>query len=306
MESSVSATTAKQYEKDLQMFLQWVDMQYGQTTKWCTDFQKLDDLLVEYIQYRHSKDSRRGARQSCVNARAAVLLWLPNGRTMLNASTRILSGWDKTSPMEQRIPCPYEVLLLLVNALAKTRQRQQIQIAVIIWLCFDTYLRINECINIRLFDITLPTFESPASISLPKSKTGKNQSVLIRSPFLWKFVEYYLATTTESNQDRIFDVTPSCITMTINMFLRDWNIDLHITPHTFRHGGATYDFIKGIPMLDIIARGRWQSAKSATHYIQGGRALLSRCRIPSKMMHEGFQLAQNPVTIVNQLTYCDK
>jgi hypothetical protein len=41
-----------------------------------------------------------------------------------------------------------------------------------------------------------------------------------------------------------------------------------------RHGGATRLHLKGVPLEDIMMRGRWASAKSARIYVQASRAVL--------------------------------
>jgi hypothetical protein len=41
--------------------------------------------------------------------------------------------------------------------------------------------------------------------------------------------------------------------------------------HSLRHGGATHDYLKGMPFDDVMVRGRWAVTKSAVHYIQQGR-----------------------------------
>ena len=42
---------------------------------------------------------------------------------------------------------------------------------------------------------------------------------------------------------------------------------VHFTSHSLRHGRATRDFVLGVPIADIVLRGRWR-------YIQFGKALL--------------------------------
>jgi hypothetical protein len=42
----------------------------------------------------------------------------------------------------------------------------------------------------------------------------------------------------------------------------------HFTPHSFRHGGATADLQAGVPLDQVVLRGRWASLKSARRYLQ--------------------------------------
>jgi hypothetical protein len=64
---------------------------------------------------------------------------------------------------------------------------------------------------------------------------------------------------------------------------RDLGLSPLYVPHSLRHGGATRDHMRGHPMEDILARGRWASTKSARHYVQAGRALLLATKTPVRI-----------------------
>ena len=52
-------------------------------------------------------------------------------------------------------------------------------------------------------------------------------------------------------------------------------------PHSLRHGGATHDFMMGVPIDTIMHHGRWAATKTARHYIQAGRSLLLDTKVPA-------------------------
>ena len=52
--------------------------------------------------------------------------------------------------------------------------------------------------------------------------------------------------------------------------------------HSLRHGGASRSFLKGIPLSDILVRGRWACESSGRHYIQVGRQLLAGISLPER------------------------
>ena len=54
----------------------------------------------------------------------------------------------------------------------------------------------------------------------------------------------------------------------------------HFTLHSLRHGGATHDYVRAVPIEDILLRGRWRSNNTARIYIQSGRALLVAHQTP--------------------------
>jgi hypothetical protein len=62
-------------------------------------------------------------------------------------------------------------------------------------------------------------------------------------------------------------------------------------PHSFRHGGATCDYLRGRSINDIMFRGRWAALESAARYVQTARALLILQRIPTELNQVGAALA---------------
>jgi integrase len=66
-------------------------------------------------------------------------------------------------------------------------------------------------------------------------------------------------------------------------------------PHSLRHGGATrYHHIHGWSIEDVLARGRWQSVKSARRYIQSGVAMLMTMQAPKNINDMGMVLIHDP------------
>ena len=60
---------------------------------------------------------------------------------------------------------------------------------------------------------------------------------------------------------------------------------LKISPHSFRHGGASRAFLEGRDMSEILVRGRWAVESSGRHYIQAWRQLLLGIALPA-VVHE--------------------
>ena len=65
--------------------------------------------------------------------------------------------------------------------------------------------------------------------------------------------------------------------------------------HSLRHGGATHDYLAGVPLEEILHHGRWASVASARHYIQAGRALLMATALPAFVLKWGREVDQNLV-----------
>ena len=77
--------------------------------------------------------------------------------------------------------------------------------------------------------------------------------------------------------------------------LASWGLNGVYAPlHSLRHGGATADFLRGMPIEDIVARGRWQLSATAKRYIQVGRSLLLGHTVPTGIMTLGSALLASP------------
>jgi hypothetical protein len=83
----------------------------------------------------------------------------------------------------------------------------------------------------------------------------------------------------------------------LHLFVQQQSLGLDIpyVPHSLRHGGATFDFMNGHSITDIMARGRWAATKSALRYIQEGRQLLMMNSIPPWIHSFGLMVSQQLV-----------
>ena len=65
------------------------------------------------------------------------------------------------------------------------------------------------------------------------------------------------------------------------------SLPTHYVHHSLRHGGATRDYLNGMPIADVMVRGRWAAHKSAVHYIQSGRQLMMLQQVPQWLDNVG-------------------
>ncbi len=286
--ASVAQTTIRRYSTNLQQFIDW-----ARTTSAAPQtYDALDSLVLRYFVHQYDVNSNRGNRQNCINTRCAVLLWLPNARGHLNASDRALDGWDRLQPKQERTPCPYFLCLLFIRHFY---QQGNLALALLTYLCFDAYLRISEALSITLPDISLPSSEYPGGIRLPRTKTGTNQSVTISNPHLWNLFKEYLATIPESRTKIFSGINAAGVIRELDRATTSFGITaIRFTPHTLRHGGATEDFLKNVPIQDIVHRGRWASVSSAENYIQSGKALLLGTQLPNALKSQSAPLMRDP------------
>ena len=77
------------------------------------------------------------------------------------------------------------------------------------------------------------------------------------------------------------------------------------TPHSLRHGGATHAMQHlGHGIADVMHRGRWRSASSATRYLQAGVAQLLQQSISADVLDKADRAAMSwPVLLRHYLGY---
>ena len=74
-----------------------------------------------------------------------------------------------------------------------------------------------------------------------------------------------------------------------------FNVDAHgltFVWHGFRHGGASWAYLRGDEMSRILTRGRWAVESSGRHYIQSGRQLLLAQELPPAVVDLARRHAQ--------------
>jgi len=69
-------------------------------------------------------------------------------------------------------------------------------------------------------------------------------------------------------------------------------------PHSLRHGGATRLKMRGVPLEEVMQRGRWAVSPSARHYIQAGEAMLLSVAVPRAVAERARELAADPLLSV--------
>ena len=218
-----------------------------------------------------------GARTKGVDVRSAILLILPNAKWGMQGSARALRGWSRLCPTVQRTPMPWEVYQLMLDVL---RRDGNLEAEWVTMAGFEGYLRISEAVGVKVGDVVLR--EQEGVVALPKTKTGLNQSIVVRSG---RFLDVTrrlckqtkgrvkLVSFSAETYRRLFRKIVALLGVEPGM----------LTPHSLRHGGATDDYMRGVPMADIVVKGRWVYAKTAARYIQQGRALLVKFRVSPQL-----------------------
>ena len=168
-------------------------------------------------------------------------------------------------------------------------------------LSFECYLRVSEMLQLVVSDIVLPGEErramdgSHATTALPglrlaHTKTSSNLYVSIRIPALCTLLAALVHG--RARTERVFPFTRAAYYVAFHASLRALGVSgIRFVPHSNRHGGATADHMRGVPIEDIQYRGRWKSNDSARLYIQQGQAMLLVNQVPPEAMRIGARVA---------------
>jgi len=302
---SVSAGTRDVYLSAFQRFSSWIQQQRSLSQlPIATTPLDLDCQLQAYIHMLFRGSATRGNRQLAVNTLCAIVFLDPLARNALPLSRRCLLSWEKLIPPNQSMPASSQVTYALVAHFFSLSLPQP---ALITWLSFDAYLRVSEVCSLQQHHVILQGQD--LVISLPKSKTGRNQAVLLQHPVLVCLLRFYISRL-PSLVSPLFTVTPAHFRASLTQAAVALHLPQHlrITPHSFRHGGATYDFIsKNRTLAEITQRGRWASEKSTRRYLQAARALVLTASLPKEVYDLGTHWRDNShlwLPLLSQLFVC--
>lgn len=155
--------------------------------------------------------------------------------------------------------------------------------ALALLLAFDCYFRVSELLALRPCDVAL--LSGSLAFRLRATKTGLNQSVIVRRVEVFNLCLSYLLPSDRSSQAPLFPFSASAFRSLFQSGLRHFGLNGRgFVLHSLRHGGATSDYAEGRSMEWILERGRWASVRSARRYIQTGRALFIAANIPPPLL----------------------
>jgi hypothetical protein len=152
---------------------------------------------------------------------------------------------------------------------------------------FDALLRSAELRGLVKEDVTavddhrvdMEDFRG-VGLRLQRCKTGQNQFVTIERDCVKTLLAEVLNTTAPGA--RLFPFSAGVMRYSFKISCGELGISgCGYVLHSLRHGGATSLAMRGVPVNDILLRGRWAATKSAAIYVQSGRALLLSVSVPA-------------------------
>lgn len=287
----LAPSTIDRYKRALGLFLSWCDSNGVTDT---SDYEQLDTLLCLYIEHLFRTKQPKTSASNAINA---IQFFTPRCKSLLPECHLLIRGWDRLTPAQSHPPLTFELTVVIAVCMlrASPSTPSLYGAAVATLLAFDCYLRVGELCGIRVRDVALSaghhfgTAYTGSAIALPRTKTGPNQYVTISMPvvqtLVTQLVSHVLSTSSSRAAPRdslLFDFTADTYRKYFHAACHALNLSQYgFTPHSLRHGAATYAHLRHVPLDDILLRGRWRQPLSARIYIQAGPMMLIQIHEPT-------------------------
>jgi integrase len=254
----------------------------------------VDRRLTEFLEDEYRRD---GSFATGAHAVFGLMHAVPRLRRKLHRAQRALKGWEKSRPKRSHPLLTWELTVLVSLTLAASGFADEALATV---LAFDCYMRLKEFVNLRGSDIArvndarLGGAHPAMAVALRTTKTGPNRFVSIANPQVEQALTDYLQERRIGvDEQPVFRFTAARYR---SLFHRACaavlgRSDSRFVPHSLRHGGATHDFLRGSSIEQIKFRGRWESTKSTSRYIQQGPAILLRASLPDSLLETAAVLS---------------
>jgi integrase len=288
-DAAIAPSTHYKYNRSLDKFLHYTRLSLSALLR--RPARVIDVLFSNYLEYEFH---HHGSYHNSCHALNGLIFRCPRLRMKLGETRLRLRGWRRLYKHKSHPPFTWEITLLFASVMAKWGHHAE---AVGMLLSFHCYLRVGELTRLVYSDVLMPndpragSAHTDMALRLQFTKTGAEQSVSIESRLIARVLRGYLAAFPFLSDSHIFPFSPSSFRHLISQVASSLGMgDIPYVPHSLRHGGATYDFLRVRSIEQIMFRGRWVSMESARRYVQTCKALLIRQQVPQHLHDLGTQL----------------
>lgn len=302
MAHAIQPATEHKYEQAVDDFLAWADRDHGGARVVWRTYEEVDEDLAAYTEALYEANPRRGERQRAANARAGVIFYagVPGGSRALPLATKCGVAWDNLVPGKSPPPLTREMGMLVAQRIYWDGRRS---IACLVVVLVESYIRLNEGLDLTTADIALPgdlrmgALRNQAGVRVGIGKTGKDQFVPVASELGIAALRWLKENAPAGGN--VCDVKDSAVRRVFRSALAALKVqEVGFTIHSLRHGGATHALNSGVPLDEIMVRGRWGTIKSLRRYLQTGQAMLLQTTLPADFVRRVGFLSLTPLVIL--------
>ena len=291
--SRLRPATQSKYAGALERVLAWWRMR--SLPDWAAGM--WDAALQDYLEELYEQGANRGEASSVV----AALLWLRpelggTQKAALPLSAASLRGWAKLEPGFTRPPLPYAIALAAALWLAEHSQQEA---ALLVWMLFETYLRVSEALSMNCEDLvesahlsdgkwTPVTVMACSSSRHLATKTGDQDLSLPLDLARQAGLAALLSGRARgrSANEALWDLSYAQLADAFHMALAAIGAaPLKATLHSLRHGGASHDRQTGSRSWQSVQQsGNWKAQASVHRYEKHGLLAKELQKLPKKVV----------------------
>eukprot|EP00971_Amphidinium_carterae_P289192 5742148-Amphidinium_carterae.2 len=258
--ASLAPRTQQRYQLALQTYF---DALVEAGIRWEElDLSSQDWTLAEYILVMKECGLGRSAMSTLVSA-----LQKAHPEKRYKISWKVLDAWARKEPSVQAPALPIYVCMALVTALHVSGHESS---ALALLWCFSGLLRIGEALALSCADVLVD--RTCVVLILQRSKRGVQERIDIADPLVARWtLSFARKWPAQVHEPFLGRHSYSLVRTQLDRIASALGLaNLHVTTHSFRRSGASHLHKCGIPIADILLRGRWVSVSTAKEYVRRG------------------------------------
>ena len=209
-------------------------------------------------------------------------------------SRRALKAWSKLAPSRMRMPFPWLALVAVLGLLVWDRD---IEVAIILLLQFETYLRPGamDALLVRQMRCPIPqagrgfqlwtVLANPYEDNVP-GKTGIYDMSVVLDRHQWLHPFLMVLTCHRDPNAPLWNTNGGVVSEKLQRACRLLGLEnLKATRYSLRHGGASHDLVTRFrDAASVKQRGGWRCDESLKRYGKEGRALTELSKLPKPVL----------------------
>lgn len=230
----LSPLSVKAYTIDLEQFKKFI------VNKDCLS----KDCITEYIDYVHKRFKPKSAKRKIACVKAFYHYMEMENIIETNPFHKIRVRHKEAIVLPKTIPLPYIELILKYAykqfecAISKYQTETKLRNAIILELLFSTGMRVSEISNLKIRNIDLSTN------TIYIFGKGSKERIMCIGEHITELIKQYLDIR-KFNSEYVFtnklgnNYSEQSIRNMVNDYTKAVGVEMHITPHMFRHTFAT-------------------------------------------------------------------